>query len=152
MTSVDRTWKFGALRNVVVNTDPAAWEEMDYLLKMDSVITLLAGRTLHVIGEADQMTQLVRLGDDPTIHALIVLDTASLFPVAANLNTLTAFLDDVASFWYGREQNYTLDTTHDNLELAQIMLESFEAANPGCDVGFWEYHCLAGLNMGFPLG
>lgn len=152
MHPVARTWRFGAIRHVRVNTDPAAWEEMDYLLALSSVVDLLAGRELRVIGEADQMTALVLVGDDETVHALFEGETSALFPVAANITSLVSFLDDVAALWSGCEHRYTLDTTSDNRELATLMLDEFVAANPGCDVGFWEYHCLAGLNMGFPLG
>lgn len=152
MTPINRTWKFGAMRHVTVNTDPAAWKEMDYLLKIDRFLKLLAGRTMRIIGEADQMTTLMLIGDDETVQALFEGETYALFPVAANITQLTKFLDDVAGLWFGHEDRYTLDTTRDNKELAEIMLDEFVAANPGCDVGFWEYHCLAGLNMGFPLG
>ncbi len=152
MKPVARTWKFGAIRHVTVNTDPAAWEEMDYLLKIDRVVDLLAGRALRVVGEADQMTALVLVGDDETVQALFEGETCALFPVASNVANLVSFLDDIAALWSGHEDRYTLDTTKDNVELAMLMLDEFVAANPGCDVGFWEYHCLAGLNMGFPLG
>lgn len=152
MTAINRTWNFGPLRKVVVNTDPAAWEEMDYLLKIDRVVELLAGRTLHVVGEVDQMTALVRLDDDPSLLILFEGESYALEKVAANVTTLTSFLDDVASLWVGHEEDYGLPTTADNLEFARIMLDSFVAANPGCDSSFWEYQCFAGLNMGFPLG
>ena len=152
MTTVNRTWKYGQLRNVVLNTDPAAWEEMDYLLKIDGVVELLAGRALNVVGEVDGMTALVRLDGDPGVHVLWQGQTWGLTKVATNVTTLAALLDDAALLWVGHEHDYGLPTTNDNLELARIMLESFVAANPGCDADFWEYQCFAGLNMGFPLG
>jgi hypothetical protein len=152
MNSICSTWKFGALRHVVVNPDPTVWKKLDYLRKTRGVVDLLAGRELRVIGEADRMTALVLVGDDQTVHALFQGETWTLFPVAANVANLVGFLDDVAGLWFGHENRYTLDTSNENRELAELMLDEFVAANPGCDVGFWEYHCLAGLNMGFPLG
>jgi hypothetical protein len=151
MELIRRTWSFGALRKVVVNTDPAAWEELDYLLAIEAVQALLAGRAVRFIGEADRVTPLVLLGDAPTVYALFVAGKHAIFPVAAGLATMTSFLNDVASLWSGHEQRYTLDTTAYNVALAQLMLEEFEVANPGCDAGFWEHHCLAGLNWGIPL-
>lgn len=153
MTAVNRTWSYGSLRKVVINTDPAAWEEMDYLLKIDRVVELLAGRTLHVIGEVDMMTSLVRLDDDPGVHILFDQgESWGLVKVATNVTTLMALLDDAALLWVDHQDDCILPTTSDNLQFAQIMLESFVAANPGCDADFWEYQCFAGLNMGFPLG
>jgi hypothetical protein len=151
MNVFHHTWRFGALRQVVINSDSSAWRSLDYLARMPRVVALVEGRTMRIIGEADRMTALVQLGDEPTVYALLTLDSANLFPVAANVQTLVATLDDLASLWHGRERSYTLDSSADNIELAQIMLDAFDASNPGCDVGFWEYHCLSGLNMGFPL-
>jgi hypothetical protein len=151
MAPVDRTWRFGALRQVALNTDPSAWEEMDHLLKMDRVLELLAGRALRVIGEVDQRIALVQRDDEPVVFVLFEFEPAALLPVAADVAALVAFLDDAAGLWVGHGEDCILPTTADNLELAQIMLEAFEAANPGCDAAFWEQQCFAGLNMGFPL-
>jgi hypothetical protein len=151
VTIIKHTWKFGILRSVVIDSDPATWEFYDFLVKMDGVKMLIPDLTFQVIGQVDKRQPIIRKPDSETIYLLYEMESYALIPLATRVENLISFLNGVEYMWIGNENETILKVTDANLKEARQLIETFAKNNPGIDTDFWEMQCFPGLTLGFPL-
>lgn len=151
MDAINKEWKFGILRSVSINENTTTWEYYDYLTQMDGVKALMKEDIFQVIGEIDSMHPIIQKQNSKTVYALLEMESYQLIPLASSLNSLIPFLDSAEKMWLNSPNDTILDTTHENIQQAQQIIELFLNENPGIDSAFWEMECFAGLNIGFSL-
>ncbi|MCA6364293.1 MAG: hypothetical protein IM638_14740 [Bacteroidetes bacterium] len=148
---IKKMWKFGILRSVNIDTNPAAWEFYDFLEKLDVVRELIPDMNFRVIGEIDKRQPIICKTESETVYLLYEMDSYSLIPLATHVENLIRFLDGVEYMWIGNENETILKVTDANLKEARQLIETFAKNNPGIDTDFWEMQCFPGLTLGFPL-
>ncbi|MGL5892266.1 MAG: hypothetical protein ACRC3B_20405, partial [Bacteroidia bacterium] len=111
MEAIKREWKFGIIRRVSINQEPAAWEYYDYLTQMDGVKVLLKDEVFQVIGEVDNMQPIIQKQGSETVYALLEMGSYDLIPLASSLNKLITFLDAAEKMWQNNPNDTILDVT-----------------------------------------
>lgn len=151
MDNFNKTWTFGMLGGVTLNSDQSVWEEYDYLPKMTDFELVFKGKPYQVIGEAKPWSGLVKFNDEEKIYAVIELEKLELRCVANNLTSLINFLDSVDLLWINHENDASLPATKENVDYATRIINTFALENPDADTDFWEFQCFSGLNYRFEI-
>jgi hypothetical protein len=151
MPGYNKKWSFG-IREVAIDENEATWEIYDYMYRFPDFQSLFDNQPFSVIGEVNGMAALARKKGEEKIFLVSEMETKEIILVASGLKQLVSFLDEVQKMWDAEPAGeIILNVTKENLAKARELLAVFEQENPGADLGYWEYQCFAGLNMGFPL-
>ncbi|MEN9302219.1 MAG: hypothetical protein RL264_648 [Bacteroidota bacterium] len=151
MDNFNKTWTFGMLGGVTLNSDQSVWEEYDYLPKMTDFELVFKGKPYQVIGEVKPWSGLVKFNDEEKIYAVIELEKLELRCAANNLTSLMNFLDSVDLLWINYENDASLPATKENVDYATRIINTFALENPDADTDFWEFQCFSGLNYRFEI-
>lgn len=148
MLNKQQQWQFGLISKVILDNNPETWDLNAYLYDYEEVKSFFEYQPFEIVGEVDGRTTLVKKNNATEIYAIDEWDKIYIFPVATSLETLIAFLDEIAILWC----DIPTETIIKDKALALEILDNFDKNNPHISSEFWEIHCFAGLNISFPLG